>query len=104
MGWEDGCDGKFALMVNQNLVEDPWLHDLLRNTQFRKAISIALDRERVNEVMYLGLGRAQQGVTVEEYGWDMQTPEGQRVLWEWVTTDMSYDPRARLARCWMRWG
>lgn len=90
--WEDGCDGKFGIQINQNLVEDPWLRSLLRETQFRKALSISLDRNRVNEVMYYGLGRPQQGVTLEEYGWDMQTPEGQRILWEWVTSDMDYDP------------
>ena len=44
-----------ALYVNHN-VEDPVLHGLFNDRDFRVALSIALDRGRMNETVFFGLG------------------------------------------------
>jgi peptide/nickel transport system substrate-binding protein len=90
--WEDACDGWPGFLINQNYVEDEWMRNLLRDVKFRKALSCAIDRDRMNEVLWGGLGRPQQGVAVEEHSWGFQNLEGQKAIWEWATSDIAYDP------------
>lgn len=51
-----------VLMFNQTYVIDPVMGDLLRNKDFRIALSHAIDREAIKELAFLGLGEARQGV------------------------------------------
>ena len=44
----------FCLFVNQNYQGDPEVADVLRNLKFREALSVAIDREELNEFMGLG--------------------------------------------------
>jgi len=53
-----GVDARFA--INQNY-EGPE-GDLLRNKDFRIALSVALNRDEINEISFLGLGIPRQGV------------------------------------------
>jgi peptide/nickel transport system substrate-binding protein len=41
---------------NQNYDEDPYIGGLMRNRDFRRALSLGIDREQINEVYFLGLG------------------------------------------------
>jgi len=52
-----GLDSAFALNMTYNA--DPYVGQMIRTRDFRIALSVALDREEMNEVMYLGIGTAQ---------------------------------------------
>jgi peptide/nickel transport system substrate-binding protein len=48
--------GASHLKFNQNFTEDAAMGDLLRTADFRKALSYAINRDEVNELVYLGQG------------------------------------------------
>lgn len=54
-----GVPGQIAstgsLWINQNH-EDPALREVLNDVRFRQALSLAIDRDELNDVVYLGLG------------------------------------------------
>ena len=90
-GWMNGAGGWPAWLVNQDYVEDEEIRDLLRNKWFRKGMSVALDRERVIDVAWGGIGTPQQ-CTISPQSWHFQSPEGQKVFKEWASADAEYDP------------
>ncbi|HID61568.1 MAG TPA: LysM peptidoglycan-binding domain-containing protein [Anaerolineae bacterium] len=51
-----------VLMFNQTYQNNPAIGELLRNRDFRIALSYAIDREAIKELAFLGLGEARQGV------------------------------------------
>jgi peptide/nickel transport system substrate-binding protein len=51
-----------VLMLNQTYKNDPAIAELLRNNDFRIALSHAIDREAIKELAFLGLGEPRQGV------------------------------------------
>jgi len=53
--WRPGKGAHFALFPNLN-VNDPVWRALLRDVRFRRALSLAIDRSLVNQVLYFGLG------------------------------------------------
>ncbi|MCX7795590.1 MAG: ABC transporter substrate-binding protein [bacterium] len=56
-----GCEGaNFHFMFNQNYSKDPVLLQFLRNDKFRKALSLAINREEINQICFLGLGKPRQ--------------------------------------------
>ena len=63
--------------------EDPEMGDLLRNAQFRRALSVAIDRDEINDVMFLGYGRPVQ-MTV--------TPDSKWYKEEWAQAYAEFDP------------
>lgn len=46
-----------ALAFNQDYDKDPAMAEYITNADFRRALSMALDREQINEAFFLGLGR-----------------------------------------------
>jgi peptide/nickel transport system substrate-binding protein len=52
--WRPGKGAHFALFPNLN-VNDPVWRQLLRDVRFRRALSLAIDRSLVNQVLYFGL-------------------------------------------------
>jgi peptide/nickel transport system substrate-binding protein len=46
-----------ALAFNQDYDGDPEIAKFIQNADFRRALSMAIDREQINEAFYLGLGR-----------------------------------------------
>jgi peptide/nickel transport system substrate-binding protein len=52
--WRPGKGSHFALFPNLN-VSDPVWRILLRDVRFRRALSLAIDRSLVNQVLYFGL-------------------------------------------------
>jgi peptide/nickel transport system substrate-binding protein len=81
--------------VNQTYVDDPEIGEVLRDKRFRKAISHAMNRRRIVEVVFEGVGEPKQG-TISEQAWHFQSEEGRAVLRSWERTDAAYDPgRAR---------
>ena len=52
--WQPGKGAHFALFPNLN-VNDPVWRAVLRDVRFRRALSLAIDRSLVNQVLYFGL-------------------------------------------------
>ena len=52
--WRPGKGSHFALFPNLN-TRDPVWRELLRDVRFRRALSLAIDRSLVNQVLYFGL-------------------------------------------------
>ena len=53
--WRTGTGSQFALYPNLNVNDAVW-RKLLRDVRFRRALSLAIDRSLVNQVVYFGLG------------------------------------------------
>jgi len=68
-----------VVYVNQSYDKDPEIAKWLTNVDFRRALSMAIDRDEFNEVFYLGLGRPGSQV-VDESSPENPGPE-YRTLW-----------------------
>lgn len=56
-----GTPGALNIMFNVNYKEDPVLAEIINNYDFKKALSYAIDREEINNVRFMGLGRPSHG-------------------------------------------
>ena len=54
--WETAQGSKIALFPNMHVADPVW-RDLFRNRDFRHALSLSIDREEINEVIYFGLAK-----------------------------------------------
>ena len=54
--WPDWGGNDCCVYFNQNYDDDPEIAALLRSVDFRKALSLAIDREEINELIFLGTG------------------------------------------------
>ena len=63
MTWIDANASCPVLYINQN-VQDDQLKKLFREKDFRVALSLAIDREELNELVYYGLGKPRQAAVV----------------------------------------
>jgi len=54
--WEKVLGSQIALYPNLN-VDDPEWRRLMRDVRFRRALSLAINRHEINEVVYFGLGK-----------------------------------------------
>ncbi|MEM7044661.1 MAG: ABC transporter substrate-binding protein [Pseudomonadota bacterium] len=52
--WQTARGAHLALYPNLN-ASDPIWRDVLRDVRFRRALSLAIDREEINQIMYFGL-------------------------------------------------
>src|SRR5215831_11780392 len=52
--WEFGSGSQLALYPNLNTNDEEW-RKLFRDVRFRRALSMAIDREELNQVVYIGL-------------------------------------------------
>jgi len=52
--WDTSLGARIAIYPNMH-VADPGWRELFRNRDFRHALSLAIDREEINEVIYFGL-------------------------------------------------
>ena len=50
-----------SFMISQTYVEDPAIGELLQNRDFRIGLSHAINRDAINDLVYLGTGQARQG-------------------------------------------
>jgi peptide/nickel transport system substrate-binding protein len=53
--WEDGRASKLALMPNLTTTNNVW-RGLFRDVRFRRALSLGIDRNEINQAIYYGLG------------------------------------------------
>lgn len=52
--WKDGVSSQIALYPNLN-VADPGWNKLMQDVRFRRALSIGIDRDEINQQLYFGL-------------------------------------------------
>ena len=57
--WESGSGSQLALYPNLNASDEPW-RKLMRDVRFRRALSLAIDRDELNEVRLPRPGQAVQ--------------------------------------------
>jgi peptide/nickel transport system substrate-binding protein len=62
--WRPGRGAHFALFPNLN-VNDPVWRAVLRDVRFRRALSLAIDRSLVNQVLYFGLAIESNNTVLE---------------------------------------
>jgi peptide/nickel transport system substrate-binding protein len=62
--WRAARGSHIALFPNLN-VNDPVWHKLLRDVRFRRALSLAIDRSLVNQVLYFGLALEANNTVLE---------------------------------------
>jgi len=67
--WKNGETGA-TIFPNQTLLGDPVLRKLIHNRKFRIALSVAIDREEVNELIYLGKADPAWKAIIPESLWD----------------------------------
>ncbi|MBE3127332.1 MAG: ABC transporter substrate-binding protein [Candidatus Atribacteria bacterium] len=53
--WPDAIPSKIVYYFNQS-IDDPGLREIFQNVKFRRAMSLAINRDEINEICYLGLG------------------------------------------------
>ena len=63
--WRTGQGSHFAMFPNLN-VNDPVWRTLLRDVRFRRALSMAIDRSQINQVLYFGLASESNNTVVSE--------------------------------------
>ncbi len=63
--WKTGIGSHFALYPNLN-VNDPVWRTLLRDVRFRRALSMAIDRGLINQVLYFGLATESNNTVLPE--------------------------------------
>ena len=54
--WESGSGSQLALYPNLNVKDEVW-RKTMRDVRFRRALSLAIDRDELNEVVYIGLAK-----------------------------------------------
>ncbi|HIC88101.1 MAG TPA: ABC transporter substrate-binding protein [Anaerolineae bacterium] len=102
-GWMNGAGAWPGWIVNMDYHEkqeyDPAteseeskeIRALVRNQKFRKGLSVALDRQRIVDVVWDGIGTP-QAFTISPQSWHFQSPEGKKIFQEWASADAEYDP------------
>lgn len=63
--WRTGPGSQLALYPNLNMSDDTW-RQLFRAKDFRRALSLAVDRHEINQVVYFGLALEGQNTVLPE--------------------------------------
>ncbi|HVO29488.1 MAG TPA: ABC transporter substrate-binding protein [bacterium] len=91
--WSDGSGAMGAFWTDWSS-PDPVLRELFRDKRFRRGLSLAIDREKINQIRFRGLAHA-QGATISRESWHFRSPRGQKILDAWASAYAQFDlPRA----------
>ena len=88
--WNRG-DYSWPWLILKYDYDDEAIVDLFYDKSFRRALSHAIDRERINEIVSLGLGHARSFALSPESP-EFQTERGQQVYADWSTSYAAHDP------------
>ena len=80
--WTTATGAHLALYPNLNAQDEVW-RELFRDARFRRALSLAIDREEINQIMYYGLGMGGNNTVL---------PQSPMYKPEYRETWASYDP------------
>lgn len=89
--WKVGAGADPAIVLNWDN-QNEMLRKIERTRDFRLALSYAIDRKTINDVVYLGLGTPSQAVTSPYSPWGRTTEEGKTLMEEWRTLATEYNP------------
>ena len=64
--WPGASGSDAGVHFNQSYQADPAIGDLLRNKEFRRALSHAIDRDKILQLVFLGVGESRQMVVPRE--------------------------------------
>ena len=81
--WESGSGSQLALYPNLTANDEEW-RKLMRDVRFRRALSLAIDREELNQVVYIGLARPSNNTIM---------PRSELFKPEYATKWAQYDPK-----------
>ena len=81
--WEAGSGSQLALYPNLT-VNDPEWRKLMRDVRFRRALSLGIDREELNQVVYIGLAKPSNNTIM---------PRSELFKPEYATKWADYDPK-----------
>ena len=70
---------------------DKGIADLLSKQQFRQAMSYAINKERINDIVFLGLGKVRQNSPYPGTS-EFFTARGKKLLADWEKLCIEYDP------------
>ncbi len=102
-GWMNGAGAWPGWIINMDYHEDQEydpateteeaveIRELLRDKNFRKGLSVALDRERLIDVVWEGFAEA-KNFTISPQSPHFVSAEGQALYQEWAEADAEYDP------------
>lgn len=83
LNWTNGDGSWPALFVNFDLVGDEQIAELLRERDFRVAMSVAIDRQRIRDTVWNGLGEV-TGADVIYDSFNFRHPGGRELWEEWA--------------------
>ncbi|MGQ9677555.1 MAG: ABC transporter substrate-binding protein [Chloroflexota bacterium] len=86
-----GTDFGWPILILGYANADTGLADLFYDQKFRIAMSVAINRTRINELTSLGLATPRQAALSKEAP-EFQTPEGKKVYDEWAASYAAHDP------------
>ncbi|HYX01274.1 MAG TPA: ABC transporter substrate-binding protein [Reyranella sp.] len=82
--WESGSGSQLALYPNLNTNDEEW-RKLFRDVRFRRALSMAIDRDELNQVVYIGLATPSNNTIMSR---------SELFKDEYATKWAKYDPKA----------
>jgi peptide/nickel transport system substrate-binding protein len=88
--WKVGAGADPAIVPNWDN-PDEIMRKLIRTRDFRLALSHAIDRKTVNDVVYFGLGSTSQAVTSPYSPWGRTSDEGKKLMEEWRNLATEYN-------------
>ncbi len=88
--WQYGDGGAPMIFINWD-VTDLALREVFRNQNFRQAISYALDRQRINEIVFNGFGTI-QNATMSHFLVHYNHPDGPATHERWMNAYAQHDP------------
>ncbi len=103
-GWMDGAGAWPGIMVNQDYHSDQQydpdtepevdveIRELLRDQNFRQGLSLAMDRQRVLNVVWEGIGEIKQFTISPQSPHFTSSEEGMQVYERWASSYVDYDP------------
>jgi peptide/nickel transport system substrate-binding protein len=101
-GWSNGAGAWPGWLINMDYHEEQEYdaatetdlsketRELIRMKEFRKGLSIALDRQRLIDVVWEGIGTA-QNFTISPQSPHFASDEGKAIFAEWAAIDSTYD-------------
>lgn len=88
--WNRGDFGWPAILIGYDYPDEE-IVELMYDKRFRQALSWAINRERINDIVALGLATPRQAA-LSSAGPEFQTPEGQKVFQDWASSYAEYQP------------
>ncbi len=82
LNWAEPAGSISAVFINQTII-DPTLRKIFQDVRFRRAISLAIDREDINEALFYGLGTPRQHTVI---------PDSKYYEESFATAYVQYDP------------